>query len=83
MSRGIDRIVTVPLAGSTWMILTTSLRWPDTDPVEAPVCLATGPESPARESEPIERMLKGWFGTGYVIAGHVLSVWIWSKRHFA
>jgi hypothetical protein len=59
-----DTTAIEPVWGLTWKIRTTSERCPDTLP--APVCAATAPDRPARESEPITRTLKGLPGTSGV-----------------
>src|ERR1700689_2042653 len=75
VSRGMERVLAVPVFGSTWMTLMVSLRWPPAV-VWLPNSLASAAVSPCRVSEPITSTLNGAPSATATQLAH-LAVLIW------
>ena len=73
VSRGIERIVTCLVCGTTWRTMSTSLRWPETVVTEPNVAAGR----PPGESEPITKMLMGPPDAA-ATSEAMGTFWIWS-----
>ncbi len=79
VSRGIDSTRTSPVAGTTWTILTTSLRWPPLFAV-LPKWDWSAPLTSARLSDPMSSTLKGW-PAGALVRCFTVTLATWSNRY--
>ena len=79
VSRGMDSTLTCPVAGMTWTILTTSLRWPPAV-ASLPKCDWSAGLTSARESDPMSSTLKGC-PTGAALRCLTVTLATWSNRY--